>query len=109
MKRLFSCIIPVFFITYFSYSQIQDKPSKSPNVYYLSACGAVSDADPGIKSVTFGTDNTAVIQGVLDKAQYHPIIVYWDGKYSVTGLKIYSNTSIIAFEGCGAILRKRKL
>ncbi len=76
-----------------------------PNVYYLSVCGAVSDADPEMNSVTFGTDNTAVIQGVLDKAKLHPIIVYWDGKYSVTGLKIYSNTSIIAFEGCGAILR----
>ena len=77
----------------------------SDQVFYLSARGAVSDADIGINSITFGTDNTGVIQDVLDKAQTNPIIVYWDGKYSVTGLKIHSNTRIIAFEGCGAILR----
>jgi len=75
------------------------------NIYYLSAHGAISDADIGINSTSFGTDNTAVIQSVLDKAQSRPIIVYWDGKYSVTGLKVYSNTTIIAFEDCGAILR----
>ena len=58
-----------------------------------------------MNSVTFGTDNTAAIQKVLDKAKKSPITVYWDGKYSVTGLKIYSNTTIIANAGCGAILR----
>ena len=77
----------------------------SPNVYYLSAHGALSDAEIGMNSVTFGTDNTASIQAVLDKAKDSPVTVYWDGKYSVTGLKIYSNTTIIANAGCGAILR----
>ena len=77
----------------------------TPAVYYLSQSGAVSDAEVEMNSNTFGTDNTAVIQKVLDKAKTNSIIVYWDGKYSVTGLKIYSNTKIIAFEGCGAILR----
>ena len=105
MKKFITSIISVFFMTYFSYSQIQDNFFKSSSVYYLSANGAISDADLSINSVSFGTDNTAVIQSVLDKAQSHPIIVYWDGKYSVTGLTIYSNTKIIAFEGCGAILR----
>jgi hypothetical protein len=75
------------------------------NVYYLSQYGAVSDADVSMNSVTFGTDNTEVIQKILDKAQENPITVYWDGKYSVTGLKVYSNTTIIAHAGCGAILR----
>jgi hypothetical protein len=75
------------------------------NVYYLSAEGARSDAEIGMNSVKFGTDNTSVIQSVLDKARNSPITVYWDGKYSVTGLKIYSNTTIIANAGCGAILR----
>lgn len=74
-------------------------------VYYLSAEGAKSDADISEGSVSFGTDNTTAIQKVLDKAQKHPILVYWDGKYSVTGLKVYSNTTIIALNGCGAILR----
>ncbi len=105
VKRLFLSIIAVFFITYFSYSQIQDKSAQSPNVYYLSASGAISDANLDKNSTSFGTDNTAIIQKVLDKAQFNPIIVYWDGRYSVTGLKIYSNTKIFAFEGCGAILR----
>jgi len=76
-----------------------------PNVFYLSTHGAVSDAEIGMNSVTFGTDNTAAIQSVLDKAKNSPVTVYWDGKYSVTGLKIYSNTTIIANAGCGAILR----
>ena len=105
MKRLFSSIIAVFFMTCLGYSQIQEKSAKSPNVYYLSASGAISDANLDKNSTSFGTDNTAIIQKVLDKAQFNPIIVYWDGKYSVTGLTIYSNTKIIAFEGCGSILR----
>jgi hypothetical protein len=77
----------------------------SANFYYLSAHGAVSDADIGMNSVTFGTDNTDVIQKVLDNAKRYPVTVYWDGRYSVTGLVIYSNTTIIANAGCGAILR----
>jgi hypothetical protein len=77
----------------------------SENVFYLSANGAVSDAEIGMNSTTFGSDNTSAIQNVLDKAKNSPITVYWDGKYSVTGLKIYSNTTIIANAGCGAILR----
>jgi hypothetical protein len=74
-------------------------------VCYLSAQGAISDAEIGMNSVKFGTDNTSVIQSVLDKARNSPITVYWDGKYSVTGLRIHSNTTIIANAGCGAILR----
>ena len=105
MKHLISCVIALFLITCFGYSQIHDKSAESPNAYYLSAFGAISDANLDKNSTSFGTDNTAIIQKVLDKAQFNPIIVYWDGKYSVTGLKIYSNTKIIAFEGCGAILR----
>lgn len=77
----------------------------SANVYYLSLNGAISDAEIGMNSVTFGTDNTSAIQNVLDKAKNSPVTVYWDGKYSITGLKIYSNTTIIANAGCGAILR----
>lgn len=97
-------------------SQSAGKPASQPpgnsknnglpsHVYYLSTHGAISDAEIGMNSVTFGTDNTAAIQSVLDKAKNSPVTVYWDGKYSVTGLKIYSNTTIIANAGCGAILR----
>ena len=105
MKRLFSCIIALFLLTYPGYSQIRIKSAKLPDVFYLSEFGAISDANIEKSSTSFGTDNTAVIQLVLDKAKFNPIIVYWDGRYSVTGLKVYSNTKIIAFEGCGAILR----
>jgi hypothetical protein len=75
------------------------------SVFYLSVHGAISDAEIGMNSTTFGTDNTNAIQNVLDNAKSSPITVYWDGKYSITGLKIYSNTTIIANAGCGAILR----
>ena len=77
----------------------------SSGVFFLSANGAISDAEVGMNSVTFGTDNTAAIQSVLDNARKSPVTVYWDGKYSVSGLKIFSNTTIIANAGCGAILR----
>ena len=86
-------------------SVINENIGLPPNVYYLSAHGAISDAEIGMNSVKFGTDNTSAIQTVLDKAIISPITVWWDGKYSVTGLKIYSNTTIIANAGCGAILR----
>ena len=87
--------------------QLSNSPNAglSANVYYLSVYGAISDAEIGMNSVVFGTDNTAAIQSVLDNARKSPITVYWDGKYSVTGLIIYSNTTIIANAGCGAILR----
>lgn len=111
MKK-FNLAIAVLFIINTGFSQslkqsvpevTSGKPGK--NTYFLSSYGALSDAEIGMNSVTFGTDNTSVIQSVLDKAKDGPITVYWDGKYSVTGLKIYSNTTIIANAGCGAILR----
>src|ERR1035437_9536533 len=86
-------------------SAINKNTGLPANIYYLSAYGAISDAGIGMNSIKFGTDNTSAIQNVLDKAQNSPITVYWDGRYSVTGLKIYSNTTIIANAGCGAILR----
>ncbi|MBE0652692.1 MAG: hypothetical protein IH594_02770, partial [Bacteroidales bacterium] len=87
------------------FSDTCNKTLLPSGVYYLSAHGAVSDAEIGMNSITFGTDNTAAIQTVLNNAMNTPITVYWDGRYSVTGLKIYSNTTIIANAGCGAILR----
>lgn len=93
-------------INFSNSSMVNNKNAGFPsNVYYLSVHGAISDAEIGMNSVMFGTDNTTVIQNVLDKAKDNPITVYWDGKYSITGLKIYSNTTIIANAGCGAILR----
>ncbi len=111
MKKTLLVILAMMAFTT-SFSQPDKKHVKNlknlsvpENVYYLSMHGAISDAEIGMNSVTFGTDNTSVIQDVLNKAKTSPITVYWDGKYSVTGLKIYSNTTIIANAGCGAILR----
>ncbi len=115
MKKILLLVIALMLFI-ISYSQHNNKTKNqspvitkdaglSANVFYLSTHGAVSDAEIGMNSVTFGTDNTTVIQSVLDNARKFPITVYWDGKYSVTGLKIYSNTTIIANAGCGAILR----
>lgn len=77
------------------------------HVYYLSrVLGTRGDADLSFGSTTFGTDRTAQIQGVLNAAtQANPILIYWDGRYSVTGLRIKSYTTIIALPDCGAILR----
>lgn len=76
------------------------------NIKYLSQQGCISDADLSYGSSTFGTDNTSVIQGVLNTASVsNPLTIYWDGKYSVTGLLVKSYTTIVVDNGCGAILR----
>lgn len=77
----------------------------SPTLFSTSSYGAIDDADLSQGSVNFGTDNTTVLQNLLDEAINKPINIIWDGKYSVTGLKIRSNTTIICSQGCGAILR----
>jgi len=73
---------------------------------YLSLSGAISDADLSQFSTTFGTDNTSAIQAVLNTASStNPIEVVFDGRYSVTGLRVKGYTTIRALPGCGAILR----
>jgi hypothetical protein len=109
MERVF-CLAMIIFASFKGFGQQANQLSTSKNnigasVYFLSQNRAVSDADISEGSTVFGTDNTSAIQNILNKAKLEPIVVYWDGKYSVTGLKVYSNTTIIAFEGCGAILR----
>lgn len=71
----------------------------------------VSDADLSIGSTTFGTDQVTQLQSILDLAAAGPLLVIWDGAYSVgptsttTSLRIRSNTTIRALPGCGAIMR----
>ncbi|MFD0762975.1 hypothetical protein ACFQZW_12865 [Lutibacter aestuarii] len=77
----------------------------SPYVFSTTAYGAISDADISLGSTTFGTDNTTVLQNLLDEALTKPITIIWDGKYSCTGLTIHSNTHIIGSGGSGVILR----
>ncbi len=80
--------------------------SGSINAVYLSQRGIVSDADLSLGSTTFGTDQTNAIQNILNlSTASNPLTVYWDVKVSITGDSILSNTTIIALEGCGAILR----
>lgn len=78
----------------------------SSNVFYLTKNGATDDANLAQFSATFGTDSTAAIQAVLDQASAStPIEVVFDGKFSVTGLRVKGYTTITALPGCGAILR----
>lgn len=78
----------------------------SSNVFYLTKNGATDDANLAQFSTTFGTDSTAAIQSVLDQASAStPIEVVFDGKFSVTGLRVKGYTTITALPGCGAILR----
>ncbi len=80
--------------------------SSSPNIVYLSQSGIISDAETKLYSTTFGSDQTAAIQAILDAATDSlPLVVVWDVKVSVTGLNIKSNTRIIAIGENGAILR----
>lgn len=74
-------------------------------VFYTSQAGLVSDADLSYGSSTFGTDNTTAMQAVLDSALNGPVIIFVDGKYSATQLKVRSNTTLIMLAGCGFIQR----
>lgn len=70
-----------------------------------------SDADLAIGSATFGTDQVAKLQSILDLAANGPLLVIWDGAYSVgavstlNALRIRGDTTIRALPGCGLILR----
>lgn len=83
------------------------KSDKLQKVFYLSQQGCISDADLSLGSTTFGTNNTAAIQAVLNVASDGTQIkVIVDGKYSTNLLTIYSNTTIEASsQGNGFILR----
>ena len=76
------------------------------SIVYTSIEGAVSDATITLGSTSYGTDNTTILQAILNKALTGPLIIFWDGKYSVSNtLKIYSNTTIYFLSGCGIIAR----
>lgn len=79
--------------------------ASSTNLIYTSLRGAVSDADLSFGSTTFGTDNTTILQSILDVALTKPIKIIVDGKYSTSGLTIHGNTTIECLAGCGFILR----
>lgn len=67
----------------------------------LKSLGIVSDADVRMFSSTFGTDQTAAIQAILNT---NPVID-WDVKISTTGLTWRSGSVWNPRPGCGAILR----
>ena len=77
----------------------------SQSYYSTTQYGAIDDADISLGSTSFGTDNTTILQQLLDEALTKPITIIWDGKHSTQGLTINSNTTIIGINGCGVILR----
>lgn len=108
MKAISTILLLAFSITSFAQQKItissgSDLSSKG---IYLSKYGIISDADLSFGSSTFGTDQTAAIQNILNlSTATHPLTIYWDVKVSITGDSIKNYTTIIALEGCGAILR----
>lgn len=82
------------------------KRSMSPQVISLKAAGVVSDAVLSIGSTSEGTDQTAKIQAILNKASAtNPLYIIWDVKVGVKPIYIKSYTYIFAPPDCGAILR----
>jgi hypothetical protein len=77
----------------------------SSGVVYTSENGCVSDAVLTYGSTTFGTDNTAALQVLLNRALTGPIKIIINGRYSCSQLTIYGNTTIECLAGCGLILR----
>ena len=88
-------------------SSVRDKLNKRlGRVFTTSGAGAISDADVSLGSSTFGTDNYAVLQALLDEAANGAITIIWDGKYSINQyLVIRGNTTILGTAGSGVILR----
>lgn len=79
-------------------------------VFTSSLC--VSDADLSIGSTSFGTDQRAKLQTLLDLASAGPLILVFDGAYSagpsgdgLTSLRVRGNTIIQGLPGCGVIAR----
>ena len=63
----------------------------SVKIIRASEAGAKLDSDVTLGG---GTDDTAVLQAVLDAAQDSGIHLIMDGAARITGLKLYSNTTI---------------
>ena len=70
--------------------------------YYASDYAALdSDVRAG-----GGTDDTAAIQGILDRALEHPVHLVMDGAALVGGLIFHSNTTIECLnQSCGFYLK----
>lgn len=80
--------------------------SASSNIISLKSQGIVSDANLDTGQTSFGTDQTAAIQAILNTAsKTNPLNLLWDVKASCTGLRIKSYTKINVLPACGAILR----
>jgi hypothetical protein len=114
MRKLF--FIPFLFLVNFCIAQQTYKINAggtsiaqsygSSNFISLKASGILSDASLDTGQTSFGTDQTAAIQAILNTAsKANPLNLLWDVKASCTGLKIKSYTTITALPGCGAILR----
>ena len=73
-------------------------------VYYASQLGAALDSDVYRGG---GTDDTAILQAVLDKAKDddNGVCLVMDGASLITGLELYSNTTIRCLDkSCGFYL-----
>lgn len=76
--------------------------------FYTSQYGAIADADLSMESTTYGTDQTALLQSILDRADgVRPTLIIIDGAYSISSeLKIKANTYLQGLtRACGLILR----
>lgn len=82
-------------------------PAAPTGTTFYTSDYLVSDADLSMHSTTYGTDNTAAMQAILDNGgnPAAPITIYVNGKYSATQLKVKGHTTIICTEGNGFIQR----
>jgi hypothetical protein len=82
---------------------LQAAPSANPRIVIASEAGAKLDSDV---TKGGGTDNTALIQGILDRApKLGSLKLVVDGAILVKGLEIHSNTTIECLNSnCGFFL-----
>jgi hypothetical protein len=82
---------------------LQSAPSANAHIVIASEAGAKLDCDV---TKGGGTDDTALIQGILDRApKLGALKLVVDGPILVTGLKVHSNTTIECLNrACGFYL-----
>jgi hypothetical protein len=83
-------------------------PAAPTGTTFYTSDYMVSDADLSMHSTTYGTDNTAAMQALLDLGgnAAAPITIYVDGQYSATQLKVKSYTTIICTDNTKGFIQR---
>lgn len=85
---------------------------QATNVIYATLSGMTNDTPLSLllstNPASTGADQAAILQSLLDRATNGGIHLILDGRFTVSGVKIRSNTWLEALPGCGLLLPSGK-